>query len=124
MLNTYYENKWTYLPEMIEGRFEHGSVSMGNKMFVIGGIWRLSGEVFDSVSRKFTYIKDMLVNHFYEILFVRAVRIGHKIIVFPNRDPTCGKAYIYNIHKDDWLIRKTFLDDDKSVINCSKLPIV
>ena len=33
----YYENKWTYLPDMIESRCDHASVSMGNKMFVIGG---------------------------------------------------------------------------------------
>ena len=33
----YYENKWTYLPDMIEERHYHASVSMGNKLFVIGG---------------------------------------------------------------------------------------
>ena len=32
----YYENKCTYLPDMIEKRFNHAAVSIGNKMFVIG----------------------------------------------------------------------------------------
>ena len=32
----------------------HASVSMGNKLFVIGGIRISSSEVFDSSSRKFT----------------------------------------------------------------------
>ena len=33
----YYENKWTYLSDMTVARYKHGAVSMGNKMFVIGG---------------------------------------------------------------------------------------
>ena len=32
----HHENKWTYLPDMMDGRYEHGAVSIGNKMFVIG----------------------------------------------------------------------------------------
>ena len=33
----YYKNKWTYLPDIIEKRCNHAVVSMGNKMFVVGG---------------------------------------------------------------------------------------
>ena len=33
----YYENKRTYLPDMNEGRCEHASISMSNKMFAISG---------------------------------------------------------------------------------------
>ena len=49
----YYENKWTQLPDMIKERYCHASVSMGNKLFVIGGFKNTSCEVFDSFSRKF-----------------------------------------------------------------------
>ena len=49
----YYENKWTNLPDMIEERSHHAAVSIGNKMFVIGGSYTTSCEVFDSFSRKF-----------------------------------------------------------------------
>ena len=35
-----HENKWNYIPDMIERRYNHGSLSMGNKMFVIGG-WKI-----------------------------------------------------------------------------------
>ena len=31
----YYGNNWTYLPDMNEPRYNHGAVSMGNKMFVV-----------------------------------------------------------------------------------------
>ena len=53
----YYENKLTYLPDMIERRDLHASVSMGNKIFVIGGFSTSNCEVFDSTSKKFTSIK-------------------------------------------------------------------
>ena len=38
----FYENKWTYLPSMIEYRYFHGSVSVGNKLFVIYSGWSSS----------------------------------------------------------------------------------
>ena len=44
---------------MIHHRRCHGAVSMGNKMFVIGGRNNLTCEVFDSVSRRFTNVKEM-----------------------------------------------------------------
>ena len=53
----YYDNKWTYLPDMIEERYGHASVSMGDKMFVIDGKLTASCEVFESFSRKFSAIK-------------------------------------------------------------------
>ena len=48
----YYENKWTYLPDMIERRRFHASVSMDNKLFVIGGYYTESSEVFNSFFQK------------------------------------------------------------------------
>ena len=56
----HHENKWTYLPPIPYGRHDHGAVSMGNKMFLIGGNSRLTSLVFDSVSINFTYIKQLV----------------------------------------------------------------
>ena len=56
----HHENKWTDLPDMLHGRHNHVALSIDNKMFVIGGKWNLSCEVFDRVSRKFTYLKQLL----------------------------------------------------------------
>ena len=47
----YYENKWTYLPDMIEERCFHATVSMVNKMFVIGGHETSNCEMFNSCYR-------------------------------------------------------------------------
>ena len=54
---TIMKKKWAYLPDMIEERRDHAAVSIGNKMFVIGGDKTTNGEVFDSYSRKFKLIK-------------------------------------------------------------------
>ena len=46
---------------MIRGRHQHVAVSIGNKMFVIGGNWNSTCEVFNCVSRRFTYIKQLSI---------------------------------------------------------------
>ena len=58
----YYRNKWSRLPDMIQGRSCHGSVGLGNKLFVIGGYKTSSSEVFDSNSNVFTKIKELKPN--------------------------------------------------------------
>ena len=119
----YYGDNWTYLPDMIEPRYNHGVVSMGNKMFVIGGYKNLSCEVFDSISRKFTYIKNMLV-HLYDIKHVRVVGIDRKIILFPDLPYGNDHVHVFDTVKDDWCIRTNLISGVKSVISCSKFPII
>ena len=46
-------NLWSYMPDLCDEQRYHGSVAMGDKLFVIG---RQSCEVFDVVSGKFTRI--------------------------------------------------------------------
>ena len=48
----YYEDKWTCLPDIIEERCDHAAVSIGYKMFVIGGQLTTSCEVFNSFYKK------------------------------------------------------------------------
>ena len=58
----FYENKWTYLPDMIEERSSHSSFSMGSKLFVIGGPEESTSEVFDNCSRHFCYTSTHFTN--------------------------------------------------------------
>ena len=55
----HHEIKWNFLPDMINGRALHATVSKSNKVFVIGGNWKLLCEVFDSIIRRFTNIKEI-----------------------------------------------------------------
>ena len=41
---------YTSLPDMIEDRWNHTAVSMGNKIFVTGGYESSNCEIFDSYS--------------------------------------------------------------------------
>ena len=55
-----FANSWSSMPNMIEGRFRHGSVAIKNKLFVIGsldGKGSNSCEVFDSNCNKFVLLK-------------------------------------------------------------------
>ena len=52
-----YENIWTCLPDMIEGRADHSLTSMVNKLYVTAGPLDVTWEVFDSLTRKFTLIR-------------------------------------------------------------------
>ena len=64
---------------MIEKRYFHAAVSMGDKMFVVGGFSITSCEVFDSFSRKFTIIKSGI-----KFRWSDAICIGNNIVVFHN----------------------------------------
>ena len=90
----HHENKWVSLPDMIRSKYEHGSVSMGNKLFVIGGRLDLTCEVFDSVSRTFSNIKERIQIHSgcdsslkkikvatFRKVILQPVSIGNQVIV-------------------------------------------
>ena len=118
----HHENKWNYLPDMIYERQRHGAVSMGNKMFVIGGFNTTSCEVFDSISREFTATKRI------EVVgrdLLSAVGIGNKILAFPKLDRCAIKSVqVYDVLKDQWFEKAIDLSEVKYVISCSKLPVV
>ena len=100
----YHEDKWTYLPDMIEERSYHAAVSMGNKMFVIGGKYTTSCEVFDSRSRKFSNINSDIYPYLEEYYF-DALSIGNHIVVIQKfiNPLTETDVYLYDVGKEKWL---------------------
>ena len=125
----HHENKWTYLPDMIEKRYYHGTVSMGNKMFVIGGFkhltWNLTCEVFESTSRKFTSINQLLaVNKLYYYQ-TSVVSIGYKVLFFySTRDTTKNKLQVYDVPRDQWCLKQNDFIEARWYTSCSKLQLV
>ena len=118
----HHENKWTHLPDMINERKGHGSVSMGNKMFVIGGNWNMNCEVFDSISRKFTFIKKIEV---VDINCFSVVGIGNVIFAFPKHYSSTNKSVqVYDVLNDQWRVKEVDLFENIFVDSCSKLPVV
>ena len=99
----YYENKWTFLPDMNKERSQHAAVSMGNKIFVIGGCYTTSSEVFDSCSRKFTKIKSFVKLSAIDKSYFKAVCVGSYIFVIRglfNSEETI--IHIYDVDKQMW----------------------
>ena len=134
----FYENKWTKFPNMLVARNCHTTVSMGNKLFVIGNDYKKGSEVFDSVTNKFVYIKSPLkINHFNAITIlpnVNALSIGYKILLFQDVDRNeinvseffeNGKKeeksemliYCYNDKQNAW-IQENELQIDCKVASC------
>ena len=51
------DNSWYYLTDMTQSKSCHSACSMSNKMFVVGGLYKTSSEVYDCCSRLFTLIQ-------------------------------------------------------------------
>ena len=97
---------------MIKERYYHASVSMGNKLFVIGGYSNTSCEVFDSFSRNFTVVNESLIETIKPFNF-EAVCVGNKIVVFCMQLKYLEtKVFMYDVVNDSWSEKKI-----KSVIN-------
>ena len=121
----HHKNEWTYFPAMIDKRWCHGSVSMGNKMFVIGGWGNLTCEVFDSSTRQFTSIKNMLVLNHLINFGTSVVNIGYKVLFFYSTSCNANNKFqVYDVLKDQWSFKENNLIEGKRRISCSKLPLV
>ena len=101
----HFENKWSYMPDLLKYRSGNGSVAMGNKLYVIGGIDTKDCEVFDYISNKFTLIKPLPLKYGYGDCNskVSFFRVKDKIIVkYDAEDKEVDNIYIYDTHKDKW----------------------
>ena len=121
----YYENKWNYLPDMIEEREDHALVSMGNKLFAFGGEYNRSCEVFDSFTRKFTLMKANLPKLNFSLTFIyNAVNIGSIIYVLSERQSINSQEdtalYIYDVEKNHWLEKNCSVLKYLSCVSCVK----
>ena len=125
----YHENKWSYLPNMLKPRAYHTAVSIGNKMIIIGS--GFSSEVFDSVTRKFTYIKTFLKwTRTSELFFQNQVNNSNQVVGIAN------KIYFFRIKKkkvnvyrydvrNDLFTFKTSIEMEKfKIFSCIKVPVI
>ena len=117
-----YENKWTYLPNMIRKRRLHASVSMGNKLFVIGGNITKSCEVFDSFTRKFTLIKAKTPNYENNWLtqFQAVSKSNFILFISENKNSNDTSMFIYNVQKSQWSEKKLSVLNKLTDVSCAK----
>ena len=107
---------------MIEQRCHHASVTMGNKMFVIGGCYTSTCEILDSYSRKFSYIKSMNLPTKYLSHYESAVCISQTIIAFSmeRTEPYGTKIIIYDVNKNQWTEKNCSVLTNLTAISCAK----
>ena len=77
----YYENKWKFLPDMLQGRSSHSTIGFGNKLFVIGDRTCDSWQVFCSSTRQFSLIKHELKFPRKTYYIQGVCNVGDKIIL-------------------------------------------
>ena len=105
---------------MNEKRCDHASVSMGNKMFVIGGCVKSTCEIFDSCSRKFSYIKTCS-DFTNDMGYFEAVCINNRIVIFEKHYyKNHTKVFTYNDYKNEWKLIDCSFVKNKSDFSCVK----
>ena len=94
------------MPDMVEERCGHASVSVGNKLYVVGGS-SVNCEVYDHFTDKFVMIKSKLpqaVNEAHDLLD-QCVAIGSKIWLLNGRK---NKAAVFDIDEKEWSLVENF----------------
>ena len=91
-------NQWSPLPDMIERKSHHSAVSIGNKLFVIGGLDHTI-EVFDCISQKFTLLSKGNRIFYYPIS--AAVSVGSKIVLLKYYPDEVGDFVVYDVDENN-----------------------
>ena len=100
----HHENKWTFLCDMIDAKALHSSVSMGNKMFVIDRFLSSSFEVYESVSRKFSFLNIIPLSGHPRNFYYRALSVGNKLFILSAKKPCSNlEIYAYNVDNNKWI---------------------
>ena len=112
-------NQWSDMPNMVNGRSDHNSVAIKNKLFIIGGPVK-NCEVFDSNSKKFTLLKSPpnYIAEYLEYPF-KTVTIGNTLVVFGDQSI---KILLYDIENNYWSEKKFEAIKNIACSTCAKLP--
>ena len=106
-------DKWSFLPEMQAARYKPGVFTKGNKLFAICGVGYLfyflkTSEVYDSISKKFTFIASFPDNLWTGNLFCTYSNGRNIIVIY-------GNYYcFYNITTNIWS-ESHLLESEKTI---------
>ena len=110
-------NEWTFLPNMLESRFDHTSIAIKNKLFMIaGGV--STCEVFDSYSKQFSLISPKKLFDCEDQIFA-ATSIGSKVIFISLNSVL---TEYFDSEKNIWVGDPCELDEDTKEFSCVKIP--
>ena len=113
-------NAWFKLPDMIERRYCHKSVSVKNKLFLVGGVSVDTCEVFNSNTNKFCLLKELKEIFKNSLSYLtEVISIGTKLSIFGNK----GHVIVYDIDKDEWSEKTCEAIKNLLSFSCVKLPV-
>ena len=109
----HYLNKWSFLADMQNERCQAGVVTKGDKIFVIGGFFENTCEVYDSNSKRFCEIAKFEFHynhyHYYDHHdMIIPLIFGDKIVVYGDK-----MVYIYDINTNQWSYIETMSTNDR-----------
>ena len=113
-------DSWSRMPNMIEKREYHKSAAIKNKLFVVGGRWTATCEVFDSTCSKFVLLKPPSVLHkIFLYIPAKVVTIGSNVVVFCDK----GTVLFYDSKTFQW--SGEWCEETKGIQNfsCAKVPL-
>ena len=110
---------WSNMPNMIESRYDHKSVAVKNKLFVVGGERSRNSEVFDSTCNKFVSLKPP-PESFIKYLRCPAevISIGNRLVVFLET----GTILLYDFVNNEWSLKPCEVTKNIERYSCAKLP--
>ena len=117
-------NKWSRMPSMLESRYGHSSVSIRNKLFIIGGSRGfdtvLLCEVFDSESKRFVFLKQTPTSTTFNLENkVATFSIGRKLVTIGSLSST---ALYYDEEKNKWYEKAIQVTDTMYLFSCTLIP--
>ena len=94
-------DEWYKFPSMVKKRYDHGSVVVRDKLYVIGGINK-SLEFYERINDCFTVVKkypSCVEGYFVDHSCVtRTLSIGSNILLFR------GEVYSYDVDENEWKV--------------------
>ena len=116
-------NKWSSMPNMIEGRSLHRLVAVRNKLFVIDFSFSKTqtSEVYDSTFKNFVYLKQKpnLKIFKYKPIINNVFCIGSKLILILNER---SKSLCYDVGKSEWSFDQIEVTDYITWFSCDLIP--
>ena len=108
-------DKWSPMPNMVNGKDDHSLVVVKNKLFVFG-TGTHTFEVFDNYSQKFATLKSPQL----KMMFVmKAISIGNIINIFQSEHPY---VICYDVDRDEWCEKSCEITDNLTWYSCVKVP--
>ena len=116
-------DSWSFMPNMIQARFEHKSVAVKNKLFVVGGWETTTCEVFDLTCNKFVLLKPPPTTFFDDERnfddAAEVVSTGSSLAVFVNETTS---VLFYDVENGEWSKESCEVTRRVEHYCCVKLP--